>query len=196
MHKEKLYDQIVADAITLWWNKRFYNVASSTPQSSRYCFLNLFCSYVECCFLTVGMYSCRYNRAECLHLHWVCCERRHSVGWHLGPCEKRAKRRQKTSAKIQAQGWPERHTQTPSRWSSRSGLNKSHPVREQHPSFSHHHAFPAMYYWLGCIIHGSLIGPKERCPRLLSLPLVGPSAPAPDSRLLTPQAQSILFVTY
>lgn len=122
-----------------------------------------------------------------------CCERRHSAGWHLGPFEKRAKHRQKTSAKIQAQGWPERHTQTPSCWNSRSGLNKSHPVREPakgsrgepHLSFSHHHAFPAMHYWLGCIIHGSVIGPKERCSRLLSLLLIGQSAPAPDSRLLT-----------
>lgn len=44
----------------------------STPLSFIFCFINLFfSSYFECCFQAVGMYSCRYNRSECLHLHWV-----------------------------------------------------------------------------------------------------------------------------
>lgn len=44
---------------------------------------------------------------------------------------------------------------------------------EQHLSFSHNHVFPAMHYWLGCIIHGSVIRPKERCSILLSLSSLG-----------------------
>lgn len=91
------------------------------------------------------------------------------------------------------------HT-NPSWWSSGSGRNKGPCKRERKrrsapllfpPSYS-----PAMRYGLGCIIHGTLIRPKERCPRLVSLPLV-PKHPWRLGRPRWPhRARPLPFVTY